>query len=179
MLGRVTAAATTFPAESASVPTARRFVRATLEEWGLRAAWEAAEMLVSEVVTNAVLHARTEFTVEVLRADDVVRVSVRDRSATVPRQRAYGTDATTGRGLRLVASLAVAWGVDRYVGGKTVWFEVLSIGDAGTAVEPWAADADQEAVLAGFADLDEDVPRMRLGGRPGLRLVEAVPGAAA
>ena len=48
-------------------------VRAALESLGLIAAWDAAEMLVSEVATNAVLHARTEFTVDVAQHDDRVR----------------------------------------------------------------------------------------------------------
>lgn len=142
----------TYPAEPASVPMARRFVRTALEALELPAAWDAAEMLVSEVATNAVLHARTEFTIEVTRVGEVVRVSVLDRSVLVPRQRAYATDSTTGRGLRLVATLAVAWGVDRSVGGKAVWFEVLAAGGTGTLVEPWDADVDVEALLVAFGD---------------------------
>ena len=149
----MTVSSLSLPAEAASVPTARRFVRTTLEGLGLRPAWEAAEMLVSEIVTNAVLHARTAFTVDVVREDDVVRISVRDGSRAVPRQRAYGTDSTTGRGLRLVATLSVAWGVERDEDGKTVWFEVLTVGDAGTRVEPWDDDTDVDALLAAFDDV--------------------------
>jgi anti-sigma regulatory factor (Ser/Thr protein kinase) len=148
----VTAASTTFPAEASSVPTARRFVRTTLLELGLEAAWDAAAMLVSELATNAVLHARTDFTITVERHGDVVRVSVLDRSSVVPRQRTYGTDSTTGRGMRLVASLALAWGVEQHDGGKTVWFEVLSTGDSGRAVEAWDEEVDVDALLAGFRD---------------------------
>jgi hypothetical protein len=129
-------------------------VRSTLAGFGLSAAWEAAELLVSEVVTNAVLHARTEFTVEVHRDGDVVRVSVHDRSPAIPRQRHHGTDSTTGRGMRLVATLAVAWGVDRHAGGKAVWFEVRAAGDPGRLVEPWATDTDVDGLLAAFGDLD-------------------------
>ena len=150
----MTAASLTLPAETSSVPTARRFVRTTLEGLGLLAAYEAAELLVSEFVTNAVLHARTEFTVEVLRDGDTVRVSVMDLSPATPRERRYGTDSTTGRGLRLVATLAVAWGVDRTAAGKTVWFEVLAVGDAGSVEEPWEADTDLDTLLASFEDLD-------------------------
>ena len=148
------ASSRSFPAEATSVPTARRFVRATLVDLGLSTAWDAAELLVSELVTNAVLHARTEFSVEVLRDGDLVRVSVHDRSPVVPRPRSYGTDSTTGRGMRLVATLAVAWGVDRHDGGKAVWFEVRAAGDVDRLVEPWAEDTDLDALLAGFDDLD-------------------------
>lgn len=150
----VNAASTTFPGLAASVPAARRFVRQTLESWSLPAAYEAAEMLVSEVVTNAVLHAHSEFTVEVLTTGDVVRISVTDLSRVMPKQRAYGTDATTGRGLRLVATLAVSWGVASLVDGKTVWFEVRASGDADRVEEPWETETDLDALLAGFDDLD-------------------------
>ena len=150
----MTSASASFPAAPASVPTARRFVQATLARFGLTAAWDAAELLVSEVVTNAVLHARTEFTVEVQREGDLVRVSVHDQSAAIPRQRNHGTDSTTGRGMRLVATLAVAWGVERHAGGKAVWFEVRAAGDPGELVEPWATDTDTDVLLAAFGDLD-------------------------
>ena len=87
----------------------------------------------------------------------------------VVRERSYGTDSTTGRGLRLVATLAAAWGVDRTLAGKTVWFEVPAAGDTRTTVEPWDADRDLDALLAGFDDPgEEDRPRplTALGGRP-------------
>jgi anti-sigma regulatory factor (Ser/Thr protein kinase) len=178
---RVTADSTTLPADAASVPTARRFVRTTLERLGLTAAWEAAEMLVSEVVTNAVLHAKTVFTVEVVRDGDLVRVGVTDLSPAVPRQRTYGTDSTTGRGLRLVATLAVAWGVERTGRGKTVWFEVPAAGDAGTVVPSWEDGEDLDALLAGFDDPDDGVgvvtPPRALMGRPFAQ--QRTPGAAA
>jgi hypothetical protein len=119
------------------VPSARRFVRATLEQLDASAAWDTLSMLLSELATNAVLHARTEFHVEIIRAADRVRVSVTDLSPVIPRQRDYAADSTTGRGMRLVDSLAVAWGVERGTDRKTVWFEVLADGDdrpAGRAV---------------------------------------------
>jgi len=163
----MTVSSRSFSAKAASVPTARRFVRSTLVDLGLSAAWEAAELLVSEVVTNAVLHARTEFSVEVLCAGELVRVSVHDRSPVIPKPRTYGADSTTGRGMRLVATLAVAWGVDRHPAGKAVWFEVRATGDMDQLVEPWAADTDPDALLAGFDDLDsgsapqDSTPRAR------------------
>lgn len=157
----MTASATTFPPEAASVPTARRFVRAQLEQAGLPQAWEAAEMLVSEIVTNAVLHARTDFTVEVLPLEDVVRVSVLDRSPAVPRQRAYAATSTTGRGMRLVASLAAAWGVEQRDGGKSVWFEVPSAGGVAAMVESWYADVDLDALMRDFDDDPASDPTQR------------------
>lgn len=145
-------AAGTFPPAPASVRAARRFVSSVLAEWGLRAAYDAAEVLVSEVVTNAVLHARTPFAVTVTRSADAVRVSVSDGSPAVPQQRMYGPDSTTGRGMRLVNSLALRWGVEADgSGGKVVWFEVSSSGDAGQVVVAWDDD-DVEALLTAFDD---------------------------
>ena len=168
----MTASSRTFPAEAASVPTARRFVRSTLSDLGLSTAWDAAELLVSEVVTKAVLHARTAFSVEVQRDGDLVRVSVHDSSPVIPRPRTYGTDSTTGRGMRLVATLAVAWGVERHGDGKAVWFEVRATGDVDRLVEPWATDTDLDALLAGFDDLESgDAPHAPTAWAGALRAV--------
>ena len=154
----MSAAQTSLPPEPVSVPAARRFVRSCLEELGATAAWESAEMLVSEVATNAVLHGRTPFTVSVHLDEDRVRVrvSVTDLSSVLPRPRSYGTDSTTGRGLRLVASLSSAWGVDLTGTGKTVWFEVAADGGSGTRVASWDGDTDVDALLAAFDDTDSD-----------------------
>ena len=157
-------AASTFPASTASVPAARRFVRATLEAAGCLAAWDAAQVLVSELATNAVLHARTSFTVEVERTAAAVRVSVADRSPVLPTPRSYGTDSTTGRGMRLVATIALAWGAERTPDGKAVWFDVAAEGDGGLETEPWSDADDVEALLAAFADDDpaDGAPRAGL-----------------
>ena len=83
-------------------------------------------MLVSELATNAVLHAQTPFAVEVTRTDQVVRVSVSDCSDTAPALRRYSSTAGTGRGLAMVAQLSCDWGTGGGVRpyAKTVWFEV-------------------------------------------------------
>jgi anti-sigma regulatory factor (Ser/Thr protein kinase) len=84
-----------------------------------------AELLVSELVTNAVLHARSASRVDVDRSDGYVRVAVRDDSSEPPLLRDNGADSTTGRGLLLVERVARTWGVDRSSSrGKTVWFEL-------------------------------------------------------
>ncbi len=114
----------TLPPAAASVPRARRFVCDSLRHLDAAAACDDAEALVSELATNVVLHARTSFTVEVSRAGQTVRVCVLDSSPVQPRVRHYGTEATTGRGMRLVASLSAAWGVEPAGTGKTVWFEL-------------------------------------------------------
>lgn len=100
--------ATTLPGEAASVPAARRFVQSALEGMGLHAAWDAAQLPLSELVSNCVIHAQTPLTVTVVCTGDVVRISVEDHSVALPRQRNYGTESTTGRGLRLVDTVATA-----------------------------------------------------------------------
>ncbi len=80
--------------------------------------------LVSELVTNAILYARTPFTVSVSQNDDVVRVSVSDESTVLPVSKQYVVNQPTGRGLMIVESLSDRWGVTAEDGGKTVWFEI-------------------------------------------------------
>lgn len=106
---------------SSSVGAARSFLRRTLTEWDApELEWHASQVL-SELATNAVLHAGTDFTASVDLADDVLRLQVRDGSRRAPRPRRYGLGATTGRGLGLVGALAQDWGVEPDGSGKTVW----------------------------------------------------------
>jgi hypothetical protein len=113
---------------------------------------DEAVAMVSELATNAVIHARTPYTVAVSREGDTVRIGVHDLSAVIPRRRAYGLDATTGRGLRLVASMSSDWGIEPESNGKVVWFEVR-LGGVRTPPE-WYADLDVEALLSAFGDGD-------------------------
>jgi len=112
------------PPDHAASARARRFVGETMRKWGHEKAIPDVELLVSELVTNAVLHARSASTVTIERSGTTMRVSVSDTSATRPRLRDYGPDAVTGRGLLLVDRIAKRWGVDPSPNGKTVWFEV-------------------------------------------------------
>ncbi len=113
------------PAHPRSAREARQFVAAQLENGYARHS-DTAQLLVSELVTNAILHARTRVCVRVVRRNGRVRVEVVDHSQTATRGRRYSSEATTGRGLGLVEALADEWGVDvdPSGGGKTVWFEV-------------------------------------------------------
>lgn len=85
---------------------------------------EVAELLVSELVTNALLHARPPLVLRVGRADGRVRVEVADGDPTLPALKPYGVHAGTGRGLLLVERLADRWAAHRSAGGKVVWFEL-------------------------------------------------------
>lgn len=114
------------PGEPGSVRTARRLVLRALHEWSLPHLHDPAALLTSELVTNAVLHARTDLSVEVRREDGVVRVTVRDGSPLKPQRRRHGVQAGTGRGLGLLATLATDWGSGPSGPPyrKAVWFEL-------------------------------------------------------
>jgi anti-sigma regulatory factor (Ser/Thr protein kinase) len=110
------------PADPASASEARRFVRRVLESWDAEALEDPALLLTSELVTNALLYARTPMKLRLRRRPGLVRVEVADEGAGAPVRRRYNSDASTGRGLALVEALADDWGVEPDNGGKRVWF---------------------------------------------------------
>jgi anti-sigma regulatory factor (Ser/Thr protein kinase) len=101
---------------------ARSFVRRALDASGVSA--DLAVLLISELATNAVLHARTDFVVSVDIDERSVRVEVHDANERPPVIGHTPAEATSGRGLHLVQSLSSSWGVEGRPEGKTVWFEV-------------------------------------------------------
>ena len=111
-----------FPPESRSAPQARNFVLALGWSDDPDVNRELATV-VSEVVTNAILHARTPFVVSVDAREDAIRVAVTDESSELPAPRRYGSAQPTGRGLHIVDAIADRWGVAPAPRGKTVWFE--------------------------------------------------------
>jgi anti-sigma regulatory factor (Ser/Thr protein kinase) len=113
-------------ADPSSVGEARRFVRRVLVSWHVEQAVDVVTLLVSELATNAVLHARTAYSVVMSRSDTSVRVEVLDGSGVAPRQRQNSTTAATGRGVALVDRLSSAWGThnDQQGFSKGVWFTV-------------------------------------------------------
>ena len=102
---------------------ARQFVRAALNDVDPEVC-DTAVLLTSELATNAMLHARTDFEVAVARLEDVLRIAVTDGNTRLPQPSMAPADATSGRGLALVDAMASAWGADRHGRGKTVWFEL-------------------------------------------------------
>ncbi|MEU2062661.1 ATP-binding protein [Streptomyces sp. NPDC013455] len=112
-------------ADLRAVPEARRELRELLRHWGKPGRSEIAELLTSELVTNALVHTDDDAVLTAVVVPGGLRVEVRDFVARRPEVRAPGTDEDThGRGLVLVQSLADAWGVRRHGVGKSVWFEL-------------------------------------------------------
>lgn len=135
------------PLDPTSAREARRLVREVLGE-AERPEWlDAAELAVSEVVTNAVLHAHTAIHLWAGVYDDLVCLEVSDGNPVGPVVRHYDAQASTGRGLGLVASLAVDCGVrSDGAGGKAIWF---CIGDKDDSLAPAEWDLDDFATTAG------------------------------
>jgi anti-sigma regulatory factor (Ser/Thr protein kinase) len=105
---------------------ARRFLAGLLgrRPYGDRVDRHDAELVVSELATNAVIHAGTPFTVGVRYDGSALRISVQDWSSTQPIMRESNPHALSGRGLRLIATVSRAWGIDYGPDGKTVWAEL-------------------------------------------------------
>jgi anti-sigma regulatory factor (Ser/Thr protein kinase) len=120
----------TLPPVRTSARAAREQLARLIAGWGDEDARHAVSLLLSEVVTNAVLHARSSMTVHVEDEGDRLRVQVDDQSPVAPVRREAGTDRPGGRGLRLLDALAAEWGVLTGSTGKSVWFEVRAVGDA-------------------------------------------------
>jgi anti-sigma regulatory factor (Ser/Thr protein kinase) len=119
------------PAEASSAAAARAAVRALLvpsrRNVGRGADQQAVDrilLLTSEVVTNAILHARTPLRLTAVVDTGQVVVRVYDTLRTPPRRRSYRADAGTGRGMHLIEALADRWGVDETSSGKCVWFAI-------------------------------------------------------
>lgn len=128
---RVQTAGREFAPTPDAAPTAREFV-VSLGGFADSESLLRLKTLASEIVTNAILHARTPFSVEVTGDAAHFRVAVRDGSTELPVKRGYSPHHPTGRGLHIVEALADRWGVDAEDDGKTVWFE-MDRESAGTA----------------------------------------------
>jgi anti-sigma regulatory factor (Ser/Thr protein kinase) len=135
-----------------SVRRARRFVVDALRGEATELV-ERVELMVSELATNAIIHAGAPFAVTVTVADRQVRVEVADGGAGEPTVRDITPASPSGRGLHIVASLADAWGVDDRPDGKTVWFVVeRTPGDVAASGERTASGAGTAPGGGGTAD---------------------------
>jgi anti-sigma regulatory factor (Ser/Thr protein kinase) len=110
---------------SEQVTYVRHQTRLVLRLWRLTDLTDAVEVLISEIATNAVRHARTLFTVAAIWDGRALRVEVSDASLVTPQpQLAVHSDREGGRGLLMVDAIATDWGVDVHPDGKTVWFVI-------------------------------------------------------
>jgi anti-sigma regulatory factor (Ser/Thr protein kinase) len=114
------------PPEPSSATRARALARERLEQSCSSDTLDTVALLVTELVTNAILHARTPLQLTVESRPGSVRIRVEDESNERPALRHYESDAVTGRGLALVERLASSWGVETTPSGKAVWCEVPS-----------------------------------------------------
>jgi anti-sigma regulatory factor (Ser/Thr protein kinase) len=104
---------------------ARRFVVKALRRHGLESLVDVAQLLTSEAVTNAVVHAGSTCTLTMTSAEDCIHIQVEDRGrGTIALRRSSPTSTTGGRGLFIIDRLAARWGVSETVLGNTVWFDV-------------------------------------------------------
>lgn len=126
------------PATARSVTDARRFVTDALRSWGRGELADTAALLTSEVVTNAVLHARTTVDLVIRELRDGIAVEVSDGSRMPPQGRRTTPQSTTGRGMTLLDQLAATWDVDVRANGKTVSFTLKD------GIDPWATYANRD-----------------------------------
>jgi anti-sigma regulatory factor (Ser/Thr protein kinase) len=131
------------------VPAARRLVRTHLHGHGLAALVDNAELIVSELVGNVVLHVggTVEVAVEVGTDEvggDEVLLSVTDASPLSPHLRVFSRTSSTGRGMRLVHSLSAEHGVRQQGEGKTIWVRLT----------PSSSQRGDDEIAEVFADID-------------------------
>lgn len=114
---------------------------------------DAAELAISELVTNAVVHAGTEIAVRIRAVERALRVEIEDGSTRLPVLRDWSASSGTGRGLHIVNESADRWDVEPAVHGKTVWFEIGRFGDDAAAFP---------AAATGTVTVPEDVVEVTL-----------------
>jgi anti-sigma regulatory factor (Ser/Thr protein kinase) len=155
------------PPALASAASARHLVRDALIQAGVDswATVDTATLLISELVTNAVVHAHTPVEVHIAVRGPVVRIEAHDGSTTPPRLPHVDASSTSGRGLAMVDELATSWGSVVGPDGKTVWFELRdepadaaptpgsppsgdSAPDPGPS-DPWVAPSRRSDVIEG------------------------------
>jgi len=113
------------PADLVAVGAIRHRLRAALDHWGVPELADTAELLASELVTNALVHTGKGAVFDaVLTAEQRLRIEVQDGTVRLPGRRHPSESATSGRGLLLVEALADDWGVQLRGDGKVTWFEL-------------------------------------------------------
>jgi anti-sigma regulatory factor (Ser/Thr protein kinase) len=130
------------------VPRARAFVRRTLSDWGIGEVVDEAEWLTSELLANAVLHARPPYRLVVHQLAVAIRIEVWDSAPDIlPLRRTHSSEATTGRGLAVADALSESWGVETSLDGtqKGVWVELALSETTAQVPSQREGDASQAA----------------------------------
>lgn len=162
-----TAAELTLGREPEAVPKARRFVATSLVG-EIPVLLHDTELVVSELVTNALLHGQPPVSVRLVHKGDVIRVEVEDSGRSLPVVSLQDPDNMTGRGLALVAGLSTAWGIDPARGpGKVVWAEIDARAARATSASSATSDhAATSATSDHAATADPGAPGRRPVGAP-------------
>lgn len=153
------------PPEVASVTRARHYVRDTLTAFGAPDCADDAQLAVSELIANAVKHARTPLVLELAADDDCLTVSVVDGERELASQVQQHELAESGRGLRIVAAVASEWGVEPRDEGKALWFRLPLRKPRGRApvVQLHASGAEQRTRGVDTTDRGEPSSRSSSG----------------
>jgi anti-sigma regulatory factor (Ser/Thr protein kinase) len=150
-----------FSASPESVVESRRFVALALNDVPA-ATRQVVELLVSELATNAVTHAESEFEVSVDTTPESIRVAVIDEAADLPSPRSPSNSDPHGRGLHIVGELSDAWGVDVIEAqGKAIWFSVSTGNDLSSS-----APGDHQAARTDGGSIRRDGADGRTGRGP-------------
>jgi anti-sigma regulatory factor (Ser/Thr protein kinase) len=114
------------PATPDAPAAARAVVGSVLHVWGLAEISPDAQLVISEMVTNAYRHApgTDSFELELARLTDGVRISLADGSSIRPIVRELANDAPSGRGMHIVEVLVSEWGAEDHHGGKRIWVRI-------------------------------------------------------
>ena len=165
-----------FRCQPESVRAARKFVRDVLPDQS-REIVDAAELMTSELATNCVQHARTDFELAI-HSQGQIRVEVRDTDQGRPMLRSPMPEEPSGRGLRIVEAMSDTWGIIPSSNGKTVWFTLPRQPRASSETPPSAASGgpetegsdhpDQRTSEQGDAHAPDRARRMQIGDYTGL-----------
>jgi anti-sigma regulatory factor (Ser/Thr protein kinase) len=109
----------TFDFDLESIGAARAFAREVVSGWNR--ASDAVETVVGELASNAVLHGRSAFQVNIGEQGELLRLEVSDDNSRLPVRSPIEIGALSGRGLNIIKHLSLSWGCDALPGGKTVW----------------------------------------------------------
>ncbi|WP_240810774.1 ATP-binding protein [Streptomyces tendae] len=142
-----------FEALPSEVRLLRHAAAAQLSQWGVPAVGDAAQLVVTELATNVIKHVGegSAATLILERKRERLRVEMHDKASALPSLHAAGCDSECGRGLHMLAAMAVDWGTVATAAGKAVWCEIELGQDTGCLRMERAADALESYRLRGGA----------------------------